>query len=272
MISNSIIITELFVRQIPTTGSHPSLFECSDGDRYVVKDSHLGRNYRHLINEYIAAHLAKAANVPSPEFSLVQINSSIIPDDNYTPRGMPSGLGFGSKFLPGRIKNVADIDELISLVKNKKLRKVEDLIKICAFDIWLRNNDRSINNPNLIIQEFDKGIGLIAIDHSSIFATLDYRGLLKEIDEIPPDGDTLVDKVLFETLYSQKGLFFYSIINEACADISNVNDKFISEVVLSVPSQWLLTTLEQKEIIQIIISRKSSLKEHFNFLLKQIGL
>jgi|GEM_PF-5064961 len=67
--------TEIFQKEFPTGGSHPSLFDCSDGFRYVVKHSQQRQNYKHLINELIAAQLAKVVSVPIPDFALIEIKT-----------------------------------------------------------------------------------------------------------------------------------------------------------------------------------------------------
>lgn len=69
------VTTEIFQKEYPTGGSHPSLFDCSDGFRYVVKHSQQRQNYKHLINELIAAQLAKVVSVPIPDFALIEIKT-----------------------------------------------------------------------------------------------------------------------------------------------------------------------------------------------------
>ena len=91
--------------------------------------------------------------LPVPEFALINIKQNILPNDYIFSSGKPSGIGFGSQFLSGNIKAVTGIETIITFSKSKKNEIIEDLIKICAFDVWLRNTDRSVNNPNLLLQE-----------------------------------------------------------------------------------------------------------------------
>ena len=191
------VLTEIFQKEFETRGSFPSLFDCNDGFRYIVKHSQQGRNYKHLINELIAVQLAKIINLPVPEFALINIKQNILPNDYIFSSGKPSGIGFGSQFLSGSIKAVTGIETIITFSKSKKNEIIEDLIKICAFDVWLRNTDCSVNNPNLLLQEAGNVIRLYAIDHSSIFSELNYLNLSREIDEIPAIGENLIDSDLF---------------------------------------------------------------------------
>lgn len=270
------IKTEQFVKEFDTSGSYPSLFECNDGERYVVKHSQQGNNYNHIINEYIAANLAQKAKIPIPDFSLIEINDNILPRDYEFARGKPNGIGFGSRFLSGTVKNINDISFMSKLIKNQKkndaFRIIEEFISICAFDIWLRNNDRSPNNPNLLVNENRGRIGLIAIDHSCIFAALDYSELRFEIFETPPEGDSLIEKEFLGFLSYYFGLFFKDIIQKICDFISSISDNEIEKIVYSVPEVWLLTENEKKEIINFINTRKSIIANQFSYLLKQIGL
>ncbi len=103
------------------------------------------------------------------------------------------------------------------------------MIKICAFDIWMRNIDRSANNPNLILQETGGIIKLFAIDHSSIFSELDFNNLTKEIDEPPAIGENLVDKELLSKIYFNYGLFFDKIKNDICEKIAKVTEDQIKK-------------------------------------------
>lgn len=266
------VVAELFQEEKETRGSHPSIFDCSDDNRYVVKHSQQGRNYLHLINELIAAQLAAAVNIPNPSFALVEIKQSILPNDYKFACGKPSGLGFGSQFLPGIIKSITNIDNLISITKTKNYEIVEDFVKICAFDIWVKNTDRVVNNPNLLLQETGNRIRLFAIDHSSIFSELSYLSLEKEVDELPAIGENLIEKELFSHLYFKYGLFFNKIKQDICAKISTLDDSIIMNAVVNVPSEWKLSDDEKEAIFIFLNKRKSIVENHFNYLLKEIGL
>ncbi len=266
------VTTEIFQKEFETRGSFPSLFDCSDGLRYVVKHSQQNRNYKHLINELITAQLAHEVSIPVPAFALVEIKQNILPDDYIFLSGKPSGLGFGSQFLPGNLITVTNIDMIIAFLKSKSNEIIEDLIKICAFDIWLRNTDRSSNNPNLLLQETRNIIRLYAIDHSSIFSELNYLDLSREIDEIPAIGENLVEKELFSNIYFKYGLFFDKIKNDICNKIENVSEEHIQEIIAKIPLEWNLKFQEKESIFNFINRRKTKVKYQFNILLKEIGL
>lgn len=264
--------TEIFQKEFPTGGSHPSLFDCSDGFRYVVKHSQQKQNYKHLINELIAAQLAKVVSVPIPDFALIEIKNTIIPSDYLFSVGKPSGLGFGSQFLSGSVKTVTSIETIVIFSKSKRNEIIENLVKICAFDIWLRNIDRTPIHPNLLMQETRNIVRLFAIDHSSIFSELNYFSLSREINESPAIGENLIDKELFSNIYFKYGLFFDKIKQDICGKISSITDKQIQEILDNIPVEWNLSVNEKEEIFNFIYKRKTKVEEQFNLLLKEIGL
>jgi len=273
--SLEVLFAEKFEREYNTAGSYPSLFECSDGARYVVKHSQLGRNFHHLINEFIAAKILKLTKIPSPDFALIEINDEIIPDDYYFERGKPLGLCFGSKYINQlqSVNNIQDIKNALHHYKRKKenIPTLRNFLEICAFDIWLRNDDRTPNNPNLLRSLCGKEFQLIAIDHSCIFASLDYNNLEKEAEEIPPIESTLIDKDLFQDLYNKFGLIVDWMVEEVCKDLSNCLDSQIKDIISSIPQNWRISQVSKNEIYQFIVGRKRKIYNHFKNLLEQTG-
>lgn len=113
---------------------------------------------------------------------------------------------------------------------------------------------------------------MFAIDHSSIFSGLNYLNLSREIDEPPTIGENLIDKELFSNIYFKYGLFFDKVKQDICEKISNITDKQIQEILDNIPEEWNLGGNEKQAIFDFIFKRKTKVEEHFNFLLKEIGL
>lgn len=271
MMSTNTFHTERFIEELQTRGSFPSKIECSDGNIYIVKHSQLGNNYKQLINEYIAAHLAKAIGLSIPDFALIKINPEIFPDNVKFERGKPNGLGFGSKFLDG-VFNVFLKGTKYSELKRISQKPIgKDFLAICIFDVWLRNSDRSINNCNLLIQETPKSIKLVAIDHVSIFAELNYLKLDQERNEHPPIGDTLIYHDFFSEMYYDNGIFFNKIKDELLQSIYDLPEDAISKIVESVPEEWHLSSEQKEKIKDFIIHRKKIIESQINSVLKNAG-
>lgn len=57
-----------------------------------------------------------------------------------------------------------------------------------------------------------------------------------------------------------------------CEKISNITDKQTQEILDNIPEEWNLSGNEKQAIFDFIFKRKIKVEEHFNFLLKEIGL
>lgn len=264
--------TILFEKELSTRGSFPSAFLCDDNFKYIVKHSQQGRNYRHLINELIAALLGNKVGIPIPDFALVKIDVNILTDNYIFKRGKPIGLGFGSKFIES--KYIPDISTIIELLNKKKnIEFAKDLVKICIFDIWLKNTDRSVNNPNLILAEKKGKLNKIyAIDHSSIFFELDYLNLEKEIQSQPSIGEYLIDFELFNRILDLLGFNFNFTVDEFCRKIEELSLELIQEILNNIPNEWPVTSKEKMCIEKFIFERKSLVKSEFFYLLESVGV
>jgi hypothetical protein len=161
--------TLFFKRHIETMGSYPSEFECGDGETYIVKHRENGVKREELIKEAIASRLLKKLEIPTPDVAAVEIISEAVPREFVFIRHRPTGIGFGSKKIH-RSRSVTK-ETLFNVAGMRMFDAPETLIGICLFDIWVFNADRSLNNPNLIIEEVaGKKMRLVAIDHSALFS------------------------------------------------------------------------------------------------------
>ena len=156
------------------------LIECSDGEAYVVKfPSHLVHT-RLLINEFIAHHILRELDVPTPEMALVKLDDEFLhkfPDILVRSGSMTAppdvGLSLGSHHLGHRSKRaVYDWlpDSLIG-----KLSNASDFLGAYVFDKWTSNMD---SRQSVVVRtspsswlDLDRSSRLTAvmIDHAEIF-------------------------------------------------------------------------------------------------------
>lgn len=73
---------------------------------------------------------------------------------------------FGSLYL----EQSKEFEDFLSMTKRSQLAKIHsiDLLKIALFDLWLANEDRVRNNPNLLLNFEEDGGYIYAIDHERI--------------------------------------------------------------------------------------------------------
>lgn len=264
------VITNIFIEELETQGSLPSKFNCDDGYDYITK--HYSAGFKHLINEFIAAHLAKEIKLNIPPFALVQIDPEIFSPQDSFQRGKPNGLGFGSRYLDGFLKNLNDLDHLPISTKIDGDSIEQTLLKVVIFDIWIRNDDRSINNPNILVQEVDREFRIFAIDHAAIFAQLPYLELNKEKEEAPTLEDTLIYHPLFIKIKNSLGLFFDMEVKDIILNIKKIKNQIIRDIVNEIPNEWKLDYQQKDKIIEFLEYRKGILKQQFYSILKDAGL
>ncbi len=136
--------------------SKPFLCKAENGDEYIVKGLQSTRESQ--ISEWICGNLAKALDLPIADFSLVEIPEALWEELPPPLAGIGPGIAFGSKKVTGvnwlEQFNAEDISP--DLQRN-----------IIIFDLWIKNMDRNIGNPNLLYQAKNKQ--LVIIDHNSAF-------------------------------------------------------------------------------------------------------
>jgi hypothetical protein len=143
-------------RQASQGRSEPYLCLGADGLKYYVKGRQSGLPTR--INEWICGYLGRAIGLPIPEFRLADISPELL---NVTTKNLQSigvGLGFASLEVP-----------LACWFEEANQPKVDDDLqrKLLIFDWWIRNDDRNINNPNLLWDSANQKVAVI--DHNLAF-------------------------------------------------------------------------------------------------------
>jgi hypothetical protein len=264
--------TNSFLKEFETSGSHPCLFECDDGKLYVTKHYGLGDRTKHLINELISALIANEIGLRIPNYSLIEINSNIFDIKDIFQGKKPKGLGFGSEYAAlYPIKNFNDLNNLPPSSKVDDISVSEDFLKIILFDIWIRNNDRVINNPNIIVQEVHKEFRIFAIDHAATFAQLNYNRLGLEKNESPSVEDTLIHHPYFEKVKNNLDLFFEQEVDKILKLIENFATTKLNDIVSLVPKEWNLGNSDSENIVSFLDHRKGIVREQFFSLIKEAG-
>lgn len=212
--------TRLVLYETGSTGHHPVLFRCSDGNiwfcKYVL--SGYGEFQTDLLYyELIGTTLLRQLGIPTPEVAFVRIKA-----DSFTAEQIPHNaqdmvpgvVAFGSRQVP-----LADlVDDLLDYRTDsdfQKLRNPEDLIRIALFDLWVANQDRGkdlefmgrpgLHNFNLLTAPVKGGQQFVAIDHASILGdSLFLRDFRPDNIRISTDGK-LFETRLFHSVYHWLG-------------------------------------------------------------------
>ncbi len=139
-----ITITEILARSDQGI-TRPFLCRADDGGLYYVKGDYAGQ--RSLCCEWVAGHLARALELPVPDFDIADVPRVLV---HGSDRDDIRELGVGPAFASARVEDSHEItwSETESFPADIRAR-------ILLFDWWVQNEDRSLSalggNPNLLI-------------------------------------------------------------------------------------------------------------------------
>lgn len=152
----SLTIVEI-IKQADQGLSSPFLCRGEDGEIYFVKGRASGR--ASLWAEWLAGHLGRALGLPIPPFRLVDVPAELVRECPQGLRGIGAGLAFGSH----RVETCQWLETALAERVPPDLRR--DLF---VFDWWVRNEDRTRGNPNLLWEPAAERV--VVIDHNQAFA------------------------------------------------------------------------------------------------------
>ncbi|MBC7588532.1 MAG: hypothetical protein H7178_09240 [Chitinophagaceae bacterium] len=132
-----------------TKGNMPLLVLCNDLNDYVTKYNRNRPPSTQLFNEFICASFLKVWGLKVPEIAFIKIKKEHITPELEMPFKWFETTCFGSK----RYAFYKEIDRFFIDSTNgisKQNINFDDFLKIGLFDIWIANEDRNPNNPNLM--------------------------------------------------------------------------------------------------------------------------
>ena len=167
------------------TGDKPVLVTCSDRNAYICKYMHSSVSSYRLACELTGSVMAKAWQIDTPKIAFININAAHWQKLHLTHSNAPA---IGSCLLSG----VVDINSSNYWCVEKSSQMLIDLLRIALFDFWIANEDRTVNNANLLYDLERKK--LVSIDYGGIFNTSSFDIELTQL--------TLTDSILYADLFS----------------------------------------------------------------------
>jgi hypothetical protein len=225
-----------------TSGSKPVLVMTEDLENYVCKYAN-GIPSNKLLIEYLGYAFSKQWELQIPEAAFVNILPEHVPA--HILNGVIQGNFFhvptlGSKFHEG----LKEIDStLIASWKSKKsqIKKISnkaDFLKIGLFDIWLSNEDRVQNNPNLMLKALPNGKQIIVIDHEKCFNSgiIDLNRPIYQINEA--DSILCTDILpLFYPKSTELDAIAVQLLNDFPHFVSACQEELV-EILELIPAEW----------------------------------
>lgn len=249
------------------TGQHPILIMCNNFDDYVCKYPSSSEGITSLTCEYIGYMLLKEWGLLIIESAFIKLNQAHIPPSTGINSFNTNRTCFGSKFNC----NYQDLIDRLYLnmpysEKHKHGYKC-DYLKIALFDIWVANEDRHFNNPNILLDVGD-GYRPIPIDHGAIFNTHSFNLQITELTS----NETIISSNIVKSLFSRKdfeGSLIDDLRNYFYLCVSNCSEKK-DEILNNLPPDW---SNLQEEISKKLdeIFRDEWIKNSFNLFLSIIN-
>ncbi|WP_198020568.1 HipA family kinase [Anoxybacteroides tepidamans] len=249
-----------FIQTLRGGTAHVLLF--SDGNKYVVKWNGVAKKReKEVINEYVAAQLAKLLSLPVPPFELVYIPAEFI--DN-TPELHSKKYEFcpGCHYACLFIENSSELRKLKPLPSQTEIQNSEILARMLVFDQWINNTDRTMSNV-LLERLSDGNFYVHMIDHGKCFLG-GYNWSAK----------TLRKDLKHKTRYQETYQWAFSIIHEEHLTsfvemIVSLPNESIYEAVQSIPKEWAVTKEESEALYQFLVKQKTHLPTIITYLISQ---
>lgn len=225
------------------TQNRPIIVHASDLNFYYCKYHTYTGSANRLFKEYLVASLLKCWNLNQSTFSLIKVLPEHIPIGLTIPKDGFDVPCFGLQ----KVEDVFDVTKITEdiLLKSKYKSVLQDeLLKIAFFDIWICNEDRHINNYNLLSKFVNGEYRLYPIDHEACFNSQNLENELIKIDYT----DSLIYSTLFYKSFTVSDIpdnhnlaglkrSFYLCV-ECCRQNININ-------LQDIPPEWSIN-LEEK--------------------------
>ena len=244
-------------KNLISTGTLPIQVFADDFETYLCKHTN---QYRAniLFNEFIAAEFLKLWGIDAPEHALVNVPRHLVYNEilgtqiTYTNFDRPC-LGF--KYL----QNAQDATRFFMGAKGNrtftsKIINKDDLIRIALFDIWLANEDRNLNNNNLLVNPESKIYKIIPIDHENIFNSSSAKEKVFEITQ----EDSIIFSDIFAALITKQNKesfvkTLHNIIKEFKEHVK-LCKKHRKSILEKVPAEWNIVLSEKETLLNYILS------------------
>lgn len=262
MIDKIQIVKAVQIIECYGTNSIPLKVLCDNNEIYVIKTMFKTHApFEDLINETLSNYFLQCWNIPVPEQAVVEFDDILVEqfllenktiNKKYIDFQFNNHLFYGTKFLP----YATEIDLYNITLKDKhdynKYENPIDLIKIGAFDKWIANMDRRIDNPNILIDNTGKKFRFIPIDHTQSFANqTNYKNLKIAIMDTVNNKSILnspITKSISNFANSKK---YSNLANEITGNIDNTIASF-DAIFDNIPSEFGLSKQGKVKIKEIL--------------------
>jgi|SRR5450830_316679 len=192
----------------PAEQGRNKAFICRGEDEtlYFVKGKNAGR--RRQSCEWVAGKLADRFGLPIPASQLVLIPSDLLIDASEEFKEIGDGVAFASH----SISHAQWFEK--SFVPNVPISEQSDIL---IFDWWVQNDDRLVDNPNLL---WDSAEGKVhIIDHDSAFSPDFFPTVFRNYHIFNECFNNVFNDLVSQAEYSSRLIEALSIFDDACSEL-----------------------------------------------------
>jgi len=186
--------------------SKPYLCRGEDERLYYVKGQNASSSAR--CREWIVGNLAQAFGLPVPQFCLVNVSPELLAETKPDWQNIGAGVAFASCKQEGiQWFELGFVDAV-----EQKLRR--DLV---MFDWWVRNQDREVNNSNLLWDSASKL--LFTIDFDASFDPDFFPTFFKNYHVFASDWAEISGDCILRAEYEKRFADAMAVLTEACDNL-----------------------------------------------------
>ena len=254
-------IESLDKENIIATMSRPVIIHGSDLNFHYCKYSRsAGRAYR-LYKEWLIASFIPIWDFYSSPVQLLQVRPEHLHDNLGLKKSHFDAPCFALQEAPTCTElDKQTVEVLLPRLISPSLKA--DFLKLCFFDIWIANEDRSHNNYNILLVHEHERYQLFPIDHEACFNHLELSGNLLPITY----EESLIYSEAFARLYKPKDLDdklldiykdqYYLYIDKCGQQLPNILTKM--------PAEWQIDAKSEQEILARFLFDNAWISEAWN--------
>ena len=228
------------IEQQYRTGEEPVLVICSDMNAYICKYVRSSGAAFKLACELIGSRMAMAWQLETPDIAFVHIKSA-----HWAGRFVQHSLSapsLGSKLMEG----VVDITPSTYGDIVATTATLRQLMKIALFDFWIANEDRNVNNANLLYNlSQDK---LVSIDYGCILNNASFDCSMTQLTS----NESIICSDIFLHLVSDKEIPNLDTVlkglKKGYIESLKESERQVEPIISEMPREWKVPsdTLEEK--------------------------
>lgn len=254
------------------TGMRPILVVGDDLRAYVAKHGGGQRVCSRLVNELLAHHFARIWGLPVLEAALMHVAPDHV--GRFVASGRQPAYFKTTCWSTVFRRDSVELNQFLRTTNAHERRHYankQDLLRIALFDIWLANEDRTQNNPNILVTADPEGSTFRVMDHEAIFGT---NVLEKPLPLLTMEDSLLAHSVLPALLgasFSRDGNLVAHAVQDAYLWMHNCEQR-TDEVLSRLPADWGIDVANLRQRLQDRLfdpQHFSAVLDHFHALLAQ---